>query len=67
VGVTRTGRFPSFARLVDAGNPEFLGKTGKNSGESLLLMNLPKWERLFVDEGDRQEQSEEVLGAPCLR
>ena len=27
-------------------------------------MNLPKWEILFGDEGDRQEQPEEVLGRP---
>jgi hypothetical protein len=31
VGVTRTGRFSSVARLGDAGNPEFLGKTGNYS------------------------------------
>jgi len=30
VGVTRAWRFPSVARLIDAGNPEFLGKTGRN-------------------------------------
>jgi mRNA interferase HigB len=30
-------------------------------------MNLPKWEILLGDEGDRQEQPEEVLGAPRLR
>ena len=30
-------------------------------------MTLPKWEILLVDEGDRQEQPEEVLGVPRLR
>jgi hypothetical protein len=53
--------------LVDAVNPEFLGKTGKNSRKIWLLIDLPKWEILTVDEGDRQEQPEEVLGAPHLR
>jgi hypothetical protein len=67
VGVSRPRRFPSFARLVDAGNPEFLCKTGKNSRKIQLLIDLPKWEILSVDEGDRQEQPEEVLGAPRLR
>jgi mRNA interferase HigB len=29
------------------------------------LIDLPKWEILSVDEGDRQEQPEEVLGRPA--
>jgi hypothetical protein len=67
VGVTGPGRFPSVARLAVAVNPEFLGKTGRNSRKIWLLIDLPKWEILSVDEGDRQEQPEEVLGAPRLR
>ncbi len=67
MGVTRPGRVPSVARLVDAVNPEFLGKTGKNCRKIWLLIDLPKWEILTVDENDRQEQPEEVLGAPRLR
>jgi hypothetical protein len=31
VGVTSPGRFSSVARLAAAVNPEFLGKTGRNS------------------------------------
>jgi hypothetical protein len=38
----------------------------KPPGESSPLMYLPKWEMLPDDEGDRQEQPEEVLGAPRL-
>ena len=67
MGVSGPGRLPSVARLVYAGNPEFLGKTGKNSKKILLLIDLPKWEILSVDEGDRQKQPEEVLGATRLR
>jgi hypothetical protein len=48
-------------------NPEFKGKNGNNSWKIQLLIDLPKWEILLVDEGDRQEQPEEVLGAPRLR
>ena len=43
------------------------GKTGKNSGIMRPLIDLPKWEILLIDEGDRQEQPEEVLGATRLR
>jgi len=31
------------------------------------LIDLPKWEILLIDEGDRQEQPEEVLRATGLR
>jgi hypothetical protein len=48
-------------------NPEFLSNTGKNSGKTRLLIDLPKWEILLIDESDRQEQPEEVLGATRLR
>ncbi len=67
MGVSRPRRFPSVARLFDAVNPEFLGKTGKNSRKIWLLIDLPKWEILLIDEGDRQEQPEEVLGTTRLR
>ncbi len=35
MGVTRPGRFPSVARSADDENPEFQGKTGKNSSLSI--------------------------------
>jgi hypothetical protein len=56
-----------FARAVEFAKPEIGGKTGKNSGKYYFLIDLPKWEILSIDEGDRQEQSEEVLGATRLR
>jgi hypothetical protein len=55
------------ARSAAAVNPEFLVKTGKNSVKMRLLIDLPKWEILLIDESDRQEQPEEVLGATGLR
>jgi len=36
VGVTKPGRCPIFARAAAAVNPEFLGKTGKNSRSCVL-------------------------------
>lgn len=67
MGVSRPGRYAIFAWQAAAVNPEFLVKTGKNSRKTSLLMYLPKWEILLIDESDRQEQPEEILGATGLR
>jgi len=60
-------RYP--VRLVDAGNPEFLGKIGKNSRKSWLLMDDDDLKRAFrrlekvfqAEEGTAQADERDVL------
>jgi hypothetical protein len=65
VGVSR--ELPHFGTVGRGNEPRVWGQNWQKPIGISALAGLPKWEILSVDEGDRQEQPEEILGATGLR